>query len=67
MAMTLRAARINAGYTQEQAASLLHVSKDTLRNWEMARTFPDAQKIRDIEQVYKVGYNELIFLPRDYA
>lgn len=65
--MTLRAARINRDLTQAQAAKLIGVSEDTLRKYEKARTFPDVPIIKRIEEVYGIGYNELIFLPTNYG
>lgn len=61
MKITLKAARINAGYSQRVAADLLDVSKSTLGNWESGKTFPSAEKIKKIESVYHVEYNDLIF------
>lgn len=67
MKVTLRAARANANLTQAEAAKKLNVSKDTISNWETAKSFPDALKIRDIEQVYGISYDDIIFLPSNYA
>lgn len=67
MKVTLRAARANANLTQAEAAKKLNVSKDTISNWETAKSFPDALKIRDIEQVYGISYDDIIFLPPNYA
>ena len=67
MKVTLRAARANANLTQAEAAKKLNVSKDTISNWETAKSFPDALKIRDIEQVYGISYDDIIFLPFNYA
>lgn len=67
MKMTLRAARSNANLTQAEAAKKLNVSRDTISNWETAKSFPDAIKIRDIERVYGITYDEIIFLPNNYA
>ena len=63
--ITLRAARVNAGYTQKEAALLLHIGNKTLSSWESGTTFPNAEKIRTICEVYGVTYNDLIFLPND--
>ncbi len=65
--ITLRAARSNVGLTQAEAAKKLNVSRDTISNWETAKSFPDAIKIRDIERVYGVEYDDIIFLPTNYA
>lgn len=62
MAITLKAARINAGLTQEQAAKIIDVSADTIRKWERAKSFPNVLQIRRIENAYGVAYNDIIFL-----
>ena len=63
MQVTLRAARINAGYTQRQAAVGLGVTRDTIGNWERGRSFPDAVQIKKIEEFYGIPYDNLLFLP----
>lgn len=62
MQVTLKAARINAGLTQKQAAKELKVSKDTISNWERGQSFPDVLDIKRIEKLYKVMYADIIFL-----
>ena len=63
--MTLKAARINAGYNQSQAASLLNVTKTTLVKWEKGTTFPNALAIKRICSVYNICYDDISFLPSD--
>ena len=63
--MTLRAARVNAGYTQEEAAKLLGIAKATLVKWEQGKTFPDAPAIEKICSVYRSHYDNISFLPSD--
>ena len=65
MEITMKAARINAGYAQKEAARLLKVSRDTVSNWERGKSYPDVANLRDIERVYNVRYDDLIFLPFD--
>lgn len=67
MAITLKAARVNAGLSQKQAAERLNVTKDTLRSWEKGRTFPTIEKIQMIEKLYSITYADIIFLPRENA
>lgn len=62
MAITLKAARINKNLTQLQAAQKLGISKDTLRNYEQGKSYPDVPLIQKIEKLYGVTYNDLIFL-----
>lgn len=61
--LSLRAARINAGYTQSDAAELLGVSKTTLVKWEQGKTFPNAAAIEKICSLYRVHYDDISFLP----
>lgn len=67
MSITLKAARVNVNLTQAQAAELLNVSRDTLYNWETGRSYPDVINLKDIERVYGVSYNDIIFLPKNNA
>lgn len=60
--MTLKAARINVGLTQKEAATALRVSNKTLSNWENRLAIPKADKIDPICQLYDVTYDDLIFL-----
>ena len=61
MTITLRAARINKGYTMAVAAELLGISKDTLSNYERGITYPDVPILRKIEEVYGIKYTDLFF------
>ena len=67
MPITLRAARINANYTQVEAARLIGVTTDTLSNWERGLSFPNVMHLQKIIEHYKVQYDELIFLPNNNA
>lgn len=60
--LTLKAARINSRLTAKAAAQKIGISVETLSNWEKGETYPDVPKIKKIEEVYHVSYNDLIFL-----
>lgn len=60
---TLKAARVNAGFTQKQAAEKLGVSNKTLSSWEKGKTAPDWTKVSALCELYGRTYDELIFLP----
>lgn len=66
MPITLKAARMNKGYNQEEAAKLIGVSSDTLSNYERGKSFPDVPVIKMIEKVYEVKYDDIIFLLNNY-
>lgn len=62
MALTLKAARVNKGLTQKEAAKMLGIAVDTLVNYEAGKTFPDVPMITRIEKLYGLTYNEINFL-----
>lgn len=66
MNVSLKRARELNGYTQEEAAKLMGISKDTLGNYERGKSYPDIPVLRKLEEVYGVPYARLIFLPLDY-
>ena len=61
MKLTLKALRINKGYTQEQASTLIGVSVDTLANYEKGLTYPDIPVLKKIEEVYETQYDNINF------
>ena len=65
--ITLAAARVNAGYSQKEAAKKLGVSNCTLLNWEKGVSMPKANQIVSICNMYRVPYYMLIFLPKELA
>ncbi len=64
MQISLKAARTNAGLTQEEAAEKIGVSKDAIRAWEKHKSFPNCKYIPAIEKVYGVEYKDLKILPQ---
>lgn len=64
MRITLEAARVNAKLTQEDAAKRIGVGKKTLGAWERGKTFPKADKIPIICEVYQRSYDEIEWLNR---
>lgn len=66
MPITLKAARMNKGYNQYDAAKLIGVSSDTLSNYERGKSFPDVPIIKKIEEVYGVKYDDINFLLQNY-
>lgn len=60
MAITMKAARLNAGYTQEQAAKKLGVNKCTLVNWESGKTAPTIWQWEDLCDLYEMGFGDIL-------
>jgi DNA-binding XRE family transcriptional regulator len=61
MAITLKAARVNAGMSQTEAANRLGISKNTLCNYEKYRTIPDIEMSKKIAALYDWSVNDIIF------
>lgn len=59
--LTLKAARVNAGLTQDEAAKKIGVSLTTLVSYEKATSFPDVRTLKRIEDAYGVEYRDLQF------
>ena len=60
--ISLKAARINAGKTQKDAANAIGVSNSTIVKWENGKTLPRADQLNNLCARYKVPVNA-IFLP----
>lgn len=67
MAITLKAARVNANLTQIEAAKRLEISKNTLANYEMYRTIPGIDMAQKIAALYGLEVDGIIFLPNNCA
>ena len=66
MKITLKALRINADLTQDEAASKLGVSRVTLQNWEANRTFPNISHLTKMCQLYDCTLDD-VFIPSSLA
>lgn len=61
MAITLKAARVNANMTQLEVANELGISKNTLSNYENYKTVPDIEMSKRIAALYGCTVNDIIF------
>lgn len=59
--ITLKAARVNVGLTQEAVAEKLDISISTVKNWEKGKTFPKQPQIEKLCELYKVSYDNIFF------
>ena len=59
MKLTLKAARINAGFTQEQVKEKTGIARSTLTNWESGRTLPRSDKLKQICKLYGISTEEI--------
>lgn len=60
--ISIKAARVNAGYTLEQVSEKVGVSVVTLSKWENYRTFPTARQLKTLCALYGQSMDH-IFVP----
>ena len=58
----LAAARVNAGMKQEKVAKEIHVSKNTIVNWEKGTSEPTINQGKELAALYNMPL-DYIFLP----
>lgn len=61
MSITLKAARVNAGFTQAQAAEKLGVNINTLQSYEAEKSYPDVPIIKKMERLYNIPFSGIFF------
>ena len=60
--ITLAAARVNAGMTQEDVAKQMHVGKQTVVNWEKGTSEPKISQGIKLSTLYNFPLDRIIFL-----
>ncbi len=56
----IREARTEAGFTQEQAAEALGVSRQTVSHWENGRSYPDIVSVIRMSDLYSISLDHLL-------
>ncbi|MDO5411701.1 MAG: helix-turn-helix transcriptional regulator [Lachnospiraceae bacterium] len=56
----IKNARIKSKLTQEQAAEALGVSRQTISNWENAKTYPDIVSVVKMSDLYDISLDHLL-------
>lgn len=59
--ISLKAARVNADMTQEEAAKLLNVDKSTIASWEKGKTQPKYTQCVKLSKIYGISYDYINF------
>ncbi len=65
MKLTLRAIRVNNGYTLKEASEKLGISAVTLRSYEYYKTIPNMSMVNKIIDLYKVNIDDISFIPQN--
>ena len=61
MSITVAAARVNAGFTQSEAAEALEISKSTYRNYEKGNTEPTIFMAERIANLFGMTLDQIEF------
>lgn len=56
----IQAARLEKNMTQEQVAGLLEVSRQTISNWENAKSYPDIVSVIKMSECYDISLDYLL-------
>ena len=64
MAISLKAARINARLTQEEAAKALEISKNTLSGYEKGQRVPKIDMAERMATLYGLTVDGIIFFAK---
>lgn len=59
--ITLAAARVNAKMTQEDVAREMHVSKQTVVNWEKGNSEPSISQSKKLSELYSMPLEYIFF------
>lgn len=62
--ISLAAARVNAKMTQEEVSKAMHISKNTIVNWESGKAKPSLASLTLMSQLYKMPIDN-IYLPSE--
>lgn len=64
--VSLEAARVNAKLSQKDVATRLKVNVGTVSNWERGKTAPDADKFKELCNLYNCPV-DVIILPKKFT
>ncbi|PGZ57898.1 transcriptional regulator [Bacillus cereus] len=56
----LKEMRKRANLTQDKLAEVIHVSRQTISNWENGKSYPDIQSLILLCEIYNISLNQLI-------
>lgn len=58
--ISLAAARVNAGLTQDDVAKEMHVGKQTIVNWEKGNSEPKLEQARALSALYNMPLDYIL-------
>lgn len=67
MQLSMKAARVNANLTQEEAAIAIGIGRSTLQSYEAGKCIPKIDVAKRMAKTYKLSVDNIIFLPNECA
>ena len=58
--LKLKQTRVKSGFTQEQIAEKLMISRQTVSNWENEKSLPDVVSVMKMSDLYQISLDELL-------
>lgn len=55
LARQLKKARINRGLSQNEVATILHISRQSISKWENGRGYPDIDNLVSLSRIYQTS------------
>jgi len=59
-AIQLKNARISQGFSQNEVATILHVTRQSISKWENGRGYPDLDNLIQLSDIYKMSIDNLL-------
>lgn len=56
----LKSARVSNGLSQNEVATILHISRQSVSKWENGRTYPDIDNLVLLSELYKTSIDDLV-------
>ncbi|SFT09004.1 helix-turn-helix domain-containing protein [Paenibacillus sp. BC26] len=56
----LKIRRKKAGYTQDEVAAKMNITRQTLSNWEVGKNYPDIDSIIKLSRIYELSLDEFL-------
>ncbi|GAX06080.1 helix-turn-helix domain-containing protein [Lactobacillus sp. LC28-10] len=60
LAEQLRTTRISRGYSQNEIATMLHITRQSVSKWETGRAYPDIDNLIYLSDIYGLSIDKLL-------
>ncbi|GHP13224.1 hypothetical protein YK48G_06490 [Lentilactobacillus fungorum] len=60
LSQQLKKARLNKGLSQNEVATILHISRQSISKWENGRSYPDIDNLISLSQLYGISTDQLL-------